>query len=111
MKGAIALIYPSHYEGFGLPLLEAMSVGCPVITSNVSSMPEVCSDAAIYIRPGDEEELAKAIREMESSDELRTVLQERGFAQASKFSWEKSARIYLEVLGKALGIDNLESSA
>jgi glycosyltransferase involved in cell wall biosynthesis len=98
MRGAIALIYPSHYEGFGLPVLEAMSVGCPVITSNCSSLPEVAADAAVYLTPGSESELADAIRKMESGDGLRRDLRERGFTQAKKFSWEISARRYLEIL-------------
>jgi glycosyltransferase involved in cell wall biosynthesis len=103
MRGATALIYPSQYEGFGLPLLEAMSVGCPVITCDASSMPEVCGDAAIYVRPGTEDELAAAIKQIESSADLRNALRKRGFAQAGKFSWERSARSYLAVLNKALG--------
>jgi glycosyltransferase involved in cell wall biosynthesis len=111
MKGAIALIYPSLYEGFGLPLLEAMSVGCPVISSNAGSMPEVCGDAAIYVNPRSQDEIAEAIKKMGSRNDLRIALRERGFAQSRKFSWERSARSYLEVLGKALGTDNQGSSA
>jgi glycosyltransferase involved in cell wall biosynthesis len=101
MRGAIALIYPSHYEGFGYPLLEAMSVGCPVITCHVSSMPEICGDAALYIGPGKKDELSEAILTMESGNEQRKILRERGYVQAKKFSWEVSANKYLDVLGKA----------
>ncbi|MBN1589443.1 MAG: glycosyltransferase family 4 protein [Pirellulales bacterium] len=98
MKGAIALIYPSFYEGFGLPLLEAMSVGCPVVTTNVSSIPEVCGDAAVYFTPGDRDALAKAIVLVEGDAQLQFDLQVRGFAQAKKFSWDTSAHVYLELL-------------
>jgi glycosyltransferase involved in cell wall biosynthesis len=100
---AIALIYPSHYEGFGMPLLEAMALGCPVISSNSSSMPEVCGDAAIYVSPGDEAGLAEAIMKIENGDGLRESLRKRGFAQASKFSWETSASKYLNELNKCIG--------
>jgi glycosyltransferase involved in cell wall biosynthesis len=100
---AIALIYPSHYEGFGLPLLEAMVLGCPIISSNSSSMPEVCGDAALYVTPGDEAGLAEAIIRMENDSDLRSALPQRGFVQAAKFSWDLSARKYLNILHQAMG--------
>jgi glycosyltransferase involved in cell wall biosynthesis len=102
-RDAIALIYPSHYEGFGYPLLEAMALGCPVISSNSSSLPEVGGDAALYVSPGDEAGLAQAIMEIENADALRDDLRKRGFVQASKFSWETSATKYLMELNKSMG--------
>jgi glycosyltransferase involved in cell wall biosynthesis len=102
LKSSTALIYPSRHEGFGLPVLEAMSVGCPVIATSVSSLPEVCGEAAFYFAPGNDEELAEAIRTLEYDANSRTLLRARGLAQSKKFSWEASARIYLGALEKAL---------
>ena len=99
---AIALIYPSHYEGFGMPVLEAMALGCPVISSNSSSLPEVGGDAALYVSPGDEAGLADAIMRIENGDSLRDDLRKRGFVQASKFSWEASASKFLKELNRSI---------
>ena len=101
MENAIALIYPSLYEGFGLPVLEAMSVGCPVITTNVSSLPEVCGDAAVYFAPENRGELAAATVRMENNAQLQFDLRVCGLVQAKKFSWETSAHIYLKVLAQS----------
>ncbi len=86
-------VYPSLYEGFGLPVLEAMSVGCPVITSNNSSLPEVGGDAAIYVDPRSVEDIKDKITEVLSlSPKSRKSLVEKGFAQSKKFSWNKAAK-------------------
>jgi glycosyltransferase involved in cell wall biosynthesis len=92
MNGALMLVYPSLYEGFGLPVLEAMACGLPVITSNVSSLPEVAGDAAVMVSPYDTEGLAEAIRRLIEDESLRTTLRNKGLAQAARFSWERTAR-------------------
>jgi len=84
-------VYPSLYEGFGLPPLEAMSCGAPVITSSKSSLPEVVGDAALLVDPLDVDALAVAIESVLANKELRTELSERGLKRAKFFSWEKTA--------------------
>lgn len=91
-NGALAFIYPSLYEGFGLPILEAMACGTPVITSNTSSMPEVAGDAAILVDPGDPQSLANAIVAVATQPELRTAMRNMGLARSSQFSWDRCAR-------------------
>lgn len=86
LKGACGLVFPSLYEGFGLPVLEAMTMKCPVITSNVSSLPEVGGDAVLYVNPLDVGEIAAAIDRLASDNALRTELIARGLKQAEKFS-------------------------
>lgn len=91
-------VYPSLYEGFGLPVLEAMQCGCPVIASNVTSIPEVAGDAAILIDPLDTNALAESIIRVLSDLELREKLVDSGFKQAEKFSWDRCAHIMLETV-------------
>jgi glycosyltransferase involved in cell wall biosynthesis len=93
-QGAECFVYPSLYEGFGLPVLDAMASGCPVVTSNISSLPEVSGDAGILVNPGDVEEIAKGIVE---ALEKKESLAKKGLIQASKFSWEKTARETLKI--------------
>lgn len=93
---AEVFVYPSFYEGFGLPVLEAMNLGTPVITSNVSSLPEVVDSAAITINPQDFIELAEAIFKVLSNDDLRKQLILDGRVRAQSFSWEKTAKQTLE---------------
>ena len=95
--GSLALVYPSLYEGFGLPILEAMACGTPVICSNTSSMPEVAGDAAIMIDPLNVGELADAIGSVVESNSLREHLRHLGFARAASFSWLKTACQTLKV--------------
>ncbi len=85
-------VYPSLYEGFGMPILEAMACGTPVITSNCSSMPEVAGDAACLIDPLDVESLAEKMLELAASEELRAALRARGIERAGRFSWAETAR-------------------
>ncbi len=96
LQGALALVYPSRYEGFGLPPLEAMYVGCPVITTSRTSIPEVCGDAALYIDPGAGGEFGEALVAVENDPALRARLREAGFRQARKFTWEKAATTFLD---------------
>lgn len=96
-SSADALLYCSLYEGFGLPILDAFSVGCPVITSNVSSMPEVGGNAAIYVDPLNVEDIKEKLREVLEDNSLREEVIKRGFEQVRKFSWEKCAKETVEV--------------
>jgi len=88
---ALALVYPSLYEGFGLPILEAMSCGCPVICSNMSSMPEVAGQAAMYFTPTVVDEMVEAMIQVMESSEARAGLISSGFKRVKQFSWEKCA--------------------
>jgi len=95
--GAACFVYPSLYEGFGMPPLEAMASGVPVITSNTSSLPEVVGDAALLVDPQSEKELRSAIVRVVSDPTLRQSLSEKGLDQARKFSWEQIAKDTLKV--------------
>ncbi|MRR15268.1 MAG: glycosyltransferase family 1 protein [Deltaproteobacteria bacterium] len=97
---AFCLLYPSLYEGFGFPILEAMNHGVPVITSNVSSMPEVAGDAALLVDPRDEEGLAEAMKKILASGEIRKILISKGYERVKKFSWKRCARETLDTFGK-----------
>jgi alpha-1,3-rhamnosyl/mannosyltransferase len=103
--GAAAFVYPSLYEGFGLPVLEAMAAGAPVITSNVSSLPEVAGDAALLVDPRDEAAIAEAIERVVTDPTLADDLRARGRPRAAAFSWARTARETLAVLsGLADGV-------
>ena len=90
---AVCLLYPSFYEGFGLPPLEAMARGCPVISSNTSALPETCGDAALYCDPTDPAALARAIRVMVDEPAYREQMVERGRSRASEYRWETTATV------------------
>ena len=98
MGAAFAFVYVSFFEGFGLPLLEAMECEVPLITSNVSSMPEVAEDAAILVDPYDVNDIANAMLQYFEKDDLRKEKIELGRMQRKKFSWDKSAELMYEVL-------------
>ena len=97
MNGALAFVYPSLYEGFGLPPLEAMACGTPVITSDRSSLPETVGDAGLLVDPEDRAGLADAMARIVDEKPLRESLREQGLKQAGRFSWEKTARLTLLV--------------
>jgi glycosyltransferase involved in cell wall biosynthesis len=99
-KNAEALLFPSRLEGFGLPVLEAMDCGLPVITSNQSSLAEVGGDAAILVDPYDIDDIAQAIKKMATDNTLKQELISKGHTQAQKFSWEKAAKELLQVISK-----------
>ena len=97
-KNAVCLVLPSLYEGFGLPVLEAMKYGCPVILSNVSSLPEAGGDAALYFNPESSADIAAKINKVISDRNLREQMIKKGYEQVKKFSWEKTAKETLRVL-------------
>ena len=101
-SAARVFVYPSLYEGFGLPVLEAMACGAPVITSNTSSLPEVAGEAAILVPPTDVGELKQAIEVVLSDRSLRLRLRQQSLKQAARFSWRETARRTLEVYKKAV---------
>ena len=96
-QNAVLFAFPSRYEGFGLPVLEAMACGCPVVCSNSSSLPEVTGEAALLVDPSDTQALTESIRRVLVNDDLRRDLQDRGLKQAQKFSWDDTARGVLAV--------------
>ena len=100
---ADAFVFPSLYEGFGLPLLEAMARGVPVACSNASSLPEVAGDAALLFDPGDEHAIAEALRRLLDDKALCEELRARGLARARQFTWERTARLTLDSYARALG--------
>lgn len=95
--GAMALTFPSLFEGFGLPIIEAMACGCPVLTSNVSSMTEVAGEAAVLVNPNSTQEITSGMQRIKNQA-VRIKLIKAGFEQAKKFSWEKAAKETLKVL-------------
>jgi glycosyltransferase involved in cell wall biosynthesis len=99
---AALLALPSHYEGFGLPILEAMSVGCPVICSNRASLPEVAGSAAVLLEPDDVEAWQDALARLLEDSALAGRLRQEGLAQAARFNWARTARETLAVYERAL---------
>ncbi|OYD91106.1 mannosyltransferase [Nostoc sp. 'Peltigera membranacea cyanobiont' 210A] len=99
---AIALVFPSLWEGFGLPVLEAMACGTPVITSNLSSLPEVAGDAAILIDPYNTAEITEVMQAVATDSVLRSRLSSQGITHSQQFSWEKTGKATAEVLSRYL---------
>jgi len=100
-RSAAALVFVSLYEGFGLPVLEAMACGTPVVTSNTSALPEVAGDAALLVDPTSVEQIAHAMKCIMDDTSLRKRLRETGLQQAARFSWENTITSVQEVIGKA----------
>ena len=103
MQSATALVFPSLYEGFGLPVLEAFASRTPVITSNTTSLPEVAGDAAILVNPLAVEEISDAMERVASSSEEIVNLVQKGYARASEFTWERTATLTAGVYRSMLG--------
>ena len=97
-SGAVALVYPSLYEGFGFPPLEAMACGVPVVTSGTTSLPEVVGNAAVLVDPEDVHSIAEGIAQIASSASMRDALRQRGFERMRKFTWDRTAQQTLKVL-------------
>jgi glycosyltransferase involved in cell wall biosynthesis len=95
---AEALVLPSFYEGFGLPPLEAMACGCPVVVSSSASLPEVCGNAALYCDPHDSGDIAAKLLEVATNETVRADLREKGLQRARQFTWDKCARETLAVI-------------
>jgi len=102
-RGSRAMIFPSLYEGFGLPLLEAMGCGTPVACSNCSSLPEVAGDAALLFDPTNDDDLAGALERLWKDDGIRERCCEEGLKRAATFSWQRTAELTLETLERAHG--------
>lgn len=97
-KNAKLFVFPSLYEGFGIPPLEAMACGCPVLVSAVTSLPEVCADAAYYVNPSNTDEITKGMERILSDDVLRKDLIQKGYKRQADFSWEESAAKIAEII-------------
>lgn len=102
-RGACLFVMPSFYEGFGLPVLEAMACGVPVVCSRASSLPEVAGDAALLINPHDEEGLVEAMQRVLEDEGLRAKMRERGLARSAAFTWDRATRQLLGVMRALCG--------
>ena len=111
ISGATVLAYPSLYEGFGFPVLEGFAAGVPVLTSNVSSLPEVAGEAAVTVDPTDVDAIAAGLSEMVADEDLRAVLSAAGVARASHFTWEATARATATVLRGAGAVTTSDQSS
>ena len=98
---SFCLAFPSFTEGFGLPPLEAMALGCPVIATDRASLPEICGEAALFASPTDPEAWFRQLIRLRSSASLRAQLVAKGRLRAKLFSWAKSAELYLELMARA----------
>lgn len=101
-ENARCFVFPSAYEGFGIPVLESMSAGCPIILTNNSSFPEVAGDAGVYFRLDDELDLREKIELIWNNEQLRLTYKEKGLKQALKFKWSKTAKETLQIYQKAI---------
>ncbi len=101
-KNAAVFVFPSEYEGFGIPALEAMVCGCPVILSRTGSLPEIAGDAALYFEPNNVKELSAAILQILQDEALKLALIKKGYEQVKKFSWDKMTNEYLETVKEIL---------
>ena len=102
LSGAEIFVFPSVYEGFGMPPLEAMACGTPVITSSAASLPEVAGDAAIMVDPYDSGAIKEGIKNLLNDEELRKELSAKGLERAKLFTWTRSAQIIMNEYGKLI---------
>jgi glycosyltransferase involved in cell wall biosynthesis len=102
LRGSQALVFPSKYEGFGLPVLEAMACGCPVITTRATALGEVAGEAALFVTPENVEQLREALEQLAKHPELREELRTKGLEQAGRFTWKQTAMATMESYQKAL---------
>jgi glycosyltransferase involved in cell wall biosynthesis len=109
MRGATAFVFPSMYEGFGMPVLEAMACGVPVVVSNTSSLPEVVGDAGAVFDPFDVDGMASAIYGVISDSNLRRIMVDKGLSRSADFSWERTARSILQVIESACASMSISS--
>jgi len=108
LSGATTFVFPSLYEGFGFPVLEAMARGVPVLCSNTSSLPEVAGEAAVLVNPLDTDDIARGLRDITADEDLRRTLIERGYQQAQKFMWHACADVVLNIFEKVLKPDKVK---
>ena len=101
-SAAAVFAFPTLYEGFGIPVLEAQACGTPVLTSNCSSLPEVAGEAAVYVDPYDEENMRDGILKALGDQNLRNELIQKGYENAKRFSWQKSAALLNEIVEREL---------
>ena len=105
LASTAAFVYPSCYEGFGLPVLEGLAVGAPIVTTNVSAMPEIARDAAVLVDPDSEEELVQAMRRVLEDSSLEAQLRDAGLRRAAAFTWERTAAMTLRAYKELAGAD------
>lgn len=101
-QNALALVFPSKNEGFGLPALEAMACGCPVLAANAGALPEVCGEAAVFLPPEDPKAWLAALLTLQSNPSHRQELREKGLARARQFTWERTAQELVDVYREAI---------
>jgi glycosyltransferase involved in cell wall biosynthesis len=104
-SNAVCFVYPSLYEGFGIPPLEAQACGCPVVLSDIPVFKEIYRDSAVYFNPLDPDDIANKIEEVLHDDNLRVSLTKRGFENAKKYTWENSAKLFFKVVDKVMQND------
>lgn len=102
-RDALCFVYPSFYEGFGMPILEAMNYGCPVVLSNRSCFPEVAGDASLYFNPDDCEDIKNSIETVIYNDDFRSSLIKKGYSRVKNFSWKKTADEHIALYKRLLG--------
>jgi glycosyltransferase involved in cell wall biosynthesis len=103
-RNAVCFVFPSRYEGFGIPLLEAFACGAPVAASHATSLPEIAGDAAVYFDPCDKDSILNAVRGLVQNEGLREELRARGHNRCHQFSWEETARRTAEVYTRVVNM-------